>query len=159
MVSDIHPTQDLIIAGLALRTNNTEAVQTLPQLWERFMGHDDGCRSFMAQVPGRLSDDIYAVYAEFDPNPPRIEDIMSLAYTCVIGVAVPSSEGLPAHLRSVTVPATRRRVFSVATGQPQQVGAKWQEIWSMMDLPRSFAADYERYKPNGEIDIFISVHG
>jgi predicted transcriptional regulator YdeE len=158
MITDIHPAQDLVIAGLAVRTNNTEAAQTLSQLWAEVMGAD-GCQSFMKSIPNKLSDDLYAVYTEFDPNPPRMDAIMSLAYTCVIGVAVSSAEGLPANLRAVTVPATRRRVFPVAKGQPQQVGATWQAIWSRMDLPRTFMADYERYKSNGEIDILVSVNG
>lgn len=52
--------QALHVVGLALRTHNGEAFQTIPPHWARFSP------SALAQrLPYRLSDDGYAVYTRF----------------------------------------------------------------------------------------------
>ena len=52
--------QALHVVGIALRTHNGEAFQTIPPLWGRF------AQSGLAErLPHRLSDDVYAVYTQF----------------------------------------------------------------------------------------------
>ena len=74
----------------------------------------------------------------------------------VIGAAVTRVGALPAGLQHLRVPAQRYQVFAAPTGQPEQVGALWQHIWAL-PLPRAFVADFERYKPGGEIDVLVGL--
>jgi tRNA A37 N6-isopentenylltransferase MiaA len=37
------------------------------------------------------------------------------------------------------------------------VGAKWQEIWSLPNLPRAVLADVEHYHADGRIEILVGL--
>jgi predicted transcriptional regulator YdeE len=141
------------IVGLPVRTNNTEGFQTIGAHWQRFFAEQT-----LAQIPERASDDIYAVYTLFENlEVLQTGGIAQLAYTLVIGAAVAREVALPPHLCAVAVPVQTYEVFPVAKGQNTLVGAAWQNIWARQDLPRGFAADLERYRPGGEIDILIGL--
>lgn len=142
----------LTIAGLPLRTSNATAFEDIPRHWGAFYA-----QQVLAQIPDKISDELYAVYTGFDRIPQTADDIHRLGYTLVIGAAVSSTAHLPSSLTSTLIPAARRAVFAVEPTQPEQVGAKWQEIWLMQDLQRIFAADYEHYAADGKISIFVSV--
>ena len=51
----------LRIIGIELRTSNREAMQTIPPHWQRFTGE-----GVLARIPGKLSDEVYAVYTHFE---------------------------------------------------------------------------------------------
>ena len=144
--------QALHVVGIALRTHNGEAFQTIPPLWGRF------AQSGLAErLPHRLSDDVYAVYTQFQNA--GIDN--SGWYTLVIGHAVPGDTSAlpPEGLTHVVAPASLRAVFEVAQGRPDLVGAEWQQIWQRTDLQKTTLADYERYQPDGTIGIHIGVSG
>lgn len=144
--------QALHVVGLALRTHNGEAFQTIPPHWARFS------QSALTQrLPHRLSDDIYAVYTHFQNAGVDNQGW----YTLVIGHAVPGDRPSlpPEGLTHVVAPASRRAVFEVAQGRPDLVGAEWQQIWQRNDLPKTTLADYERYQPDGRISIHIGIAG
>lgn len=144
--------QALHVVGIALRTHNGEAFQTIPPHWGRF------AQSGLAErLPQRLSDDVYAVYTHFQNA--GVDN--SGWYTLVIGHAVPSdTPSLPPEgLTHVVAPASRRAVFEVAQGRADLVGAEWQQIWQRTDLQKTTLADYERYQPDGTISIHIGVVG
>jgi predicted transcriptional regulator YdeE len=142
----------LTIAGLPLRTTNTTAFEDIPQHWGAFFA-----QNVLAHIPNKISDELYAVYTGFDRTPQTADDIYSLGYTLVIGAAVSGTAQLPPSLVSTHIPAARRAVFAVEPAQPEQVGAQWQKIWQMQDLPRIFAPDYEHYAADGSIRIWVSV--
>lgn len=144
--------QALHVVGIALRTHNGEASQTIPPHWGRFAQAGlAGC------LPHRLSDDVFAVYTHFQ-NAGVDNDGW---YTLVIGHAVPGDTQAPAPegLTHVVAPASQRAVFEVAQGRPDLVGAEWQQIWQRTDLQKTTLADYERYQPDGRISIHIGVFG
>lgn len=144
--------QALHVVGIALRTHNGEAFQTIPPLWARF------AQSGLAErLPHRLSDDVYAVYTHFQNA--GVDN--SGWYTLVIGHAVPGdTPALPTEgLVHVVAPASTRAVFEVAQSRPDLVGAEWQQIWQRCDLQKTTLADYERYQPDGRISIHIGVLG
>jgi predicted transcriptional regulator YdeE len=138
----------MTIAGLELRTSNAQAFETIPAHWQRFYAE-----AVLAQIPDKISDDVYALYTHFENPGVNHEGVYSL----IIGAQVAAVNALPATLRSVSVPAGRYAVFAVEAGQPQKVGARWQEIWTQAELPRRFVADFERYTPSGQIDIFVGL--
>lgn len=144
--------QALHVVGIALRTHNGEAFETIPAHWARFSQ-----AQLAERLPHRLSDDVYAVYTHFEKAGVDIGGV----YTMVIGHAVPANTpGLPPEgLTHVVAPASQRAVFPVEKGRFDLVVAQWQLIWAMDDLRKTALADYERYQPNGGIDIHIGVHG
>jgi predicted transcriptional regulator YdeE len=144
----IQQDQAIHVFGIELRTRNTEAFDTIPPHWQRFA---DG--QVLACIPGKLSDEVYAVYTHFQ-NAGRDNQG---SYSLVIGAAVAPDTPLPEGLARAVVPASRRAVFPVAPGRFDLVGAKWQEIWEHTELPKTFIAEYERYRANGDIDILVGI--
>ncbi len=141
----------LRIIGIELRTSNREAMQTIPPHWQRFA--EEGV---LARIPGKLSDDVYAVYTHFENAGVNNEGLYSL----IIGAPVQSSQAVPAGMSHIVLPASPRAVFPVPTGRPDEVGAAWQAVWQRDDLPKAFVADCERYRADGRIDILIGLrHG
>ncbi len=136
------------VTGLELRTSNPEASRTIPPHWARFSSE-----GVLARIPGRLSDDVYAVYTHFEHAGRDNEGVYSL----VIGAAVDPAAPVPAGLVSVAVPASARMVFAVEPGRTDRVASMWQTIWDFHERTKTFIADYERYRPSGEIDIFIGI--
>jgi predicted transcriptional regulator YdeE len=141
------------ILGLALRTDNTRGFVDIGAHWARFFAE-----GWLAKIPGKQSDTVWAVYGLFENlevvHAGRIAD---LRYTLVIGAEVaPGVEATPG-LIGIDLPAQRTAVFNVQSGQPQDVGARWQEIWALRDLPRAFVADAERYTADGRIDILVGL--
>jgi predicted transcriptional regulator YdeE len=150
---DTQPTPARRIVGISLRTDNTRGFHDIPAHWQRFMS--DGVAG---QVPQRSGDDVFAVYARFE----NLQDlattgIAQLRYTLLLGVQVAADAEVPAGLDRVDVPAQHCVRFEVPTGQPQQVGACWQQIWARSDLRRAFVADVERYHADGRIDILVGL--
>ena len=141
-------TSSLTIAGIALRTDNLEAAETIPPQWGAFFAAGG-----VAQIPHRLGDDVIAVYTEFANEGENNDG----EYTFVIGCIVPEGSAPHPGLATVTVPASDRLVFPVAAGRPDLVGAAWQLIWARTDLPKTFVADFERYSAEGDIEISIGV--
>ena len=141
----------LRIIGIELRTSNREAMQTIPPHWQRFT--EEGV---LARIPGRLSDEVYAVYTHFENAGVDNEGIYSL----IIGAPVSSSQAVPPGMSHAVLPASPRAVFPVPHGRVDQVGLAWQEVWLRGDLPKAFVADCERYRADGQIDILVGLrHG
>lgn len=141
----------LRIIGIELRTSNTEAMQTIPTHWQRFT--EDGV---LARIPGKLSDEVYAVYTHFEHAGVDNQGIYSL----IIGAPVDSSQPVPPGMSHAMLPASPRAVFPVPQGRFDQVVPTWQEVWQRDDLPKAYVADCERYRADGQIDILIGLrHG
>jgi predicted transcriptional regulator YdeE len=136
------------VIGIELRTTNEEAFQTIPPHWKRFTEEDVSGR-----IAGKQSGDVYAVYTHFQNAGRNNQGLYSL----VLGVPVDAAATVPQGLTRVVVPASLRAVFPVEKGRFDLVGAKWQEIWQRGDLAKTFIADIERYRPDGEIDILIGI--
>jgi predicted transcriptional regulator YdeE len=139
--------QAIHVVGIELRTSNEEAARTIPPHWERF-----GRETVLSRLPQRLSDDVYAVYTHFE-NAGRDN---RGTYSLVIGAAVPASAAVPEGMTRASVPASRRAVFGVERGRHDLVAAAWQRIWDT-PLAKTFIADYERYGPDGEIEILVGI--
>lgn len=144
----VHQEQAIHVIGIELRTSNTEAFKTIPPLWQRF-----GEEGVLARILGKLNGEVYAVYTDFE-NAGR--DNLG-EYSLVIGAQVQPGTPVPAGFARAVIPASHRAVFAVAKGRFDKVGEKWQEIWARADLAKTFIADYERYLPGGEIDIFVGI--
>ena len=141
------------IVGLPLRTDNTRAFQDIPAHWQRFMGE-----AVAERIAGACAPDLYAVYGHFENLDVLAgAGIAQLRYTLLIGLEVPAGTEAPDGLQAMDLPAQTCAVFAAPDGQPQQVGALWQQIWARDDLPRAFIADAERYQADGRIDILVGL--
>ena len=138
----------LTVAGIAIRTSNREADETIPPHWGAFFAGGG-----IGQIPSRLDDEVIAVYTAFENEGVDNDG----DYTLVIGCRVPEGSPTPEGLSTVTVPASDRLVFPVQTGRPDLVGDAWQRIWALTDLQKTYVADFERYSPDGDIEISIGV--
>ncbi len=136
------------IMGIELRTSNDEAMHTIPPHWQRFSTDD-----VLARIPGKLTDEVYAVYTHFENAGVNNRGIYSL----IIGAPVSSSQAVPPGMSHAVLPASACAVFTVPPNRFDQVGAVWQEVWQRDDLPKAFVADCERYRANGEIEILIGL--
>lgn len=139
--------QAIHVVGIELRTSNEEAFRTIPGHWQRF-----GDEGVVRRIPARRSEDVYAVYTHFE-NAGRDNGGV---YSLVIGCAVDPRAEVPAGFTRVVVPAGRCAVFPVERGRFDRVGPAWQDIWRQA-FPRSFIADYERYAPDGTIEILVGM--
>lgn len=142
--------QALHIVGIELRTTNPMAFETIPAHWQRFAQE-----KVLARIAGRLSDEVYAVYTNFEFAG---RDNTGL-YSLIVGAAVAPQADPPTGMVRAVVPASRRAVFPVEPGRIDQVGAAWQGIWQRHDLRKSFIADYERYGAGGAIEISVGLAG
>lgn len=141
------------IAGIFVRTSNAngQAVTDIPALWDRFRSED-----IAGQLKGRLSDEVYSVYTEYDGDHTQ-------PYTTVIGYAVENNDHLPEGIKG----------FLIGGGPYEKYTAKgvlsegivfdaWVNIWNS-DIPRAYTADFEVYgakaqdPENAVVDIFIAV--
>jgi len=140
--------QAIRIIGLELRTSNDVAAQTIPAHWQRFMAE-----GVLARIPVKQSDEVYAVYTHFENAGQNNQGWYSL----IIGAPVASDQPVPEGLSHAVIPASYRAVFPVPQGDPMQVGAVWQQVWLRDDLHKTYIADLERFRPNGEIDILVGI--
>ena len=139
------------IIGIELRTSNDEAMRTIPPHWQRFT--EEGV---LARIPGKLSDEVYAVYTHFENAGVDNQGVYSL----IIGAPVSSAQAVPPGMGHAVLPASARAVFPVPQGRFDQVVPTWQAVWQRDDLPKAFVADCERYRADGQIDILIGLrHG
>jgi predicted transcriptional regulator YdeE len=144
----INQASPIPVVGIELRTNNEAAFQEIPKHWQRFVQE-----GVLGKITGKVSNDIYAVYTNFE-NKGKNNDG---TYSFIIGAEVKELTNVPPAFASTTIPASRRQVFKVAAGHPEQVGAKWQEIWGLKGLNKTFVSDYEHYRESGEIEILVGV--
>lgn len=140
--------QAITVVGIELRTDNTEAMHTIPPLWQRFSQEN-----VLAAIDGKQGEDVFAVYTHFQNAGHNNTGLYSL----VIGAAVAPDAPVPAGMVRVVVPASPRAVFAVEKGRFDLVGAAWQAIWQRDDLAKTFIAEYEQYHANGDITVSIGL--
>lgn len=118
-----------IVYGNKVRANNSDA-SIFPKTWEEFLKR---------QVNG----DIYAVYSNYENDYTGDFDFMIATEE--------KSEG-----NSITIGNGEYYIWEVESNDLSGVGKAWGEIWKS-DLPRAYATDFEVYKTDGSIAIYLSV--
>ena len=141
--------QEIHIIGIELRTDNIHAFETIPPFWAKFYALG-GPRA----IGSRLSNTVYAVYTNF--SHPWIDNLWE--YSLILGCEVPREMPVPEGFLSITISAEKRRIFPIETGHPEKVWEKWVEIWKDDSFVKNYICDYEEYKENGEIAIYIWTH-
>ncbi|REE05660.1 GyrI-like domain-containing protein [Marinoscillum furvescens] len=138
------------LVGLDLnrRTTNTNAQSSedCGALWQKFE------QEVASKIKGRLSDKVFAVYYDYDPNDPA-------AFRYFVGSEAPT-EPNPELDHLMIPPGSYQKV--VAKGKmPECMTTAWKEVWESKHS-RQYTFDFEVYDSrsqdwsNAEVDIFIS---
>ena len=146
-------TNSICITGIAVKTSNenSEAAVSIPRLWQRFMAEN-----IIAQLPGKLSDDIYCVYTDYEKD-------YTKPYTVILGCQVKQDALVPDGFTSKTIAAGIYARFT-ATGSLDDgiIFREWLSIWNL-PLDRIYTTDFEVYGSgaadpgNATVDIFVGI--
>ena len=147
------------VAGLSVRTSNSLEASPhgkIPVVWQQLFEMSIG-----QSIPNKVSDDIYAVYTDYESD--HTGD-----YTYVLGYCVPSIEDLAKRYTIAEVPGGEYAVIASDTGPVRQiVPGIWQKIWAMtpdeLQGTRAYRADFELYDRRAQnpsaaqIDVFVGL--
>ena len=146
-------TESFCVTGIFVRTTNENgaAAGAIPLLWKKFLSENT-----MAQLPGKISSDIYCVYTEYEKDYTR-------PYTVVLGCRVEAAAPVPEGFKKITISAGNYAVFT-AKGKLDEgiVYHAWTEIWKST-AKRIYTTDFEVYgakaanPANAEVDIFVAT--
>jgi len=140
--------QETAIVGIELRTSNDVAFTEIPKHWKRFTETDVAQR-----VRGKISDDVYAVYTNFENQGSNNKG----TYSFILGYAVEDAHEPAEGLASAVIPASSYEVFNIPDNDPSKVGDVWMKIWALKDQSKTFVCDFEKYGVTGDIEIFVGV--
>lgn len=118
-----------VIYGNKVRTNNHDS-SIFSKKWEEFLQN-------------KVNGDIYAIYGNYESDFTGDFDFM-------IGTEENTGED------SFTIANGEYYIWEVKSKDPSGVGQAWREIWES-DLPRAYKTDFEVYKTNGSIAIYLSI--
>ena len=118
-----------VIYGNKVRTNNNDS-NIFSKKWEEFLQN-------------KVNGDIYAIYSNYESDYTGDFDFM-------IGTEEMVGED------SITIENGEYYVWEVESKDPSSVGKAWGEIWKS-DLARAYTTDFEIYKTNGSIAIYLSI--
>ncbi|SDD79450.1 Predicted transcriptional regulator YdeE, contains AraC-type DNA-binding domain [Mucilaginibacter pineti] len=144
--------EGFFLLGISVRTTNEngQSAKDIGELWERFMGDN-----VLEQITGRMSDDIYCVYTDYESDHTR-------PYTAVLGCKVKSLDNAPEGLIGLVVFATSY-VKYVAKGRlPDCVAETWQHVWNNT-LNRTYIADFDVWgakaqnPEDAEVEIYVGI--
>jgi predicted transcriptional regulator YdeE len=141
------------LIGITVRTSNAEghAANDIPELWTRFWASN-----VAAQLPGRVGDNIYSVYTEYEGD-------YTQPYTTLIGYRVENLDHIPDGFTGLMIEGGPYLKYTVKGNLLQgAVFNAWQEIWKT-DIPRAYTTDFEIYGSgaqnplDAEVDIYLAV--
>ncbi len=118
-------------------------------LWQKFE-----TENFAENVPDKLSDEIYAVYYEYEGD-----NIKPFSY--FIGCKVKIDADVPQGMDNIVIPAGSFTKVLSKGKMPDCVANSWKDIWNS-DTDRAYKYDFEIYNErsidwsNAEVEIFVS---
>jgi predicted transcriptional regulator YdeE len=142
------------LIGLALKTKTTnedgQSGIDCGNFWQKFENEN-----LVTKIPGRLSDDILAVYHQYEGD-------HTMPFSYFIGCKVKPETEVPEGLDSLIIPKGAFQKITSRGVMPDCVANTWKEIWSSA-IPRAYQADFEVYDERSkdwskaEVDFYISV--
>jgi predicted transcriptional regulator YdeE len=132
------------VAGLAVRTTNHDgkARMDIGNLWAAFMSEN-----ISAKISAKHSDDVYCVYTDYETD-------HTGWYTAVLGCRV--TEAGHNGMFVALVPSGSYRQYEPTGQLPDSINEAWMQIWNESG-GRSYVADYDVYRPDGKVEIYIGV--
>ncbi|SHJ66663.1 GyrI-like domain-containing protein [Pseudozobellia thermophila] len=145
-----------MLVGLQLKdkTTNKDNRSSVDcgNLWQQFEND-----KIFDLVPNKLSDEIYAVYYDYDKDETE-------AFSYFIGCKVAEGSDYPKHLSSLKIPGQTYHKITVRGVMTGCITDAWIKIWNS-DLKRKFGYDFEVYDErsqdwnDAELDIYLSTFG
>ncbi len=143
----------ILIIGIFVSTTNQggKSQEDIPRLWQQFE-----TSGLMAHIPNRVSDDVYAIYTNYEGDATK-------PYDFFIGCAVSSLDDVPEGMRGMTISKGNYHKYEAKGENPQMaVFSVWQKIWNSQ-MNRAFDTDYEHYKATEkpgvfDISVFVGVN-
>lgn len=134
------------IIGIEVRTKNEngQSQKDIGALWQKFYSEN-----VLDNIPNKVDDEILGLYTDYEKD-------FTKPYTMVIGCRVKNLENVPEGMVGKTINQTDYVVIPVKGELPKAILQTWQEIWKS-DIPRAYKADFEIYKENSEVDIYLSI--
>lgn len=135
------------IIGLSVRTKNEDgkSQKDIADLFSKLIGED-----LIDQIPDKLTYELYCVYTDYEKDSQG-------EFTAIVGCKVQSIEDVPEGFTGVEIPKSKYRHYTVKGGSPAEVAEVWEEIWDDKDVNRAYIADFDVYKEEPGVDIYISV--
>ena len=144
----------IVISGINTRTcnkteDNPETAQ-ISDLWRRFYSDE-----LPRVIPNQTSNfSIYGVYSDFDKE-------AGGDFTVTVGVEIQNDLEDNMAFPVVVVEPGRYLMFAVKGPMPESALKTWKEIWEFFstskEYTRAFTADFDVYKSQGEVDIYVSI--
>lgn len=124
----------------SIRTNNfsdERVMQKITEMWKEASAHLTNHKNLT-----------YGVYYQYESN---YKDNYSLS------VAIEDNDGES----FIEIPNNEKyEIFKVDTSEEQGIYNTWSKIWEQEEagtLERAYSNDFEKYYPNGEIEIYIAI--
>lgn len=145
---------EIRLTGLALeaKTSNEggQSMTDCGDLWQKFL---EG--NYQSQIPGKLSEEIYAVYYNYEGD-------HTMPFSYFIGCKVEDNTVVPDGMSRLNIqPGTYELV--IAKGKiPDCIAKAWREIWDS-SIPRAYKTDFEVYGEKSKdwndavVEIYLSV--
>lgn len=120
-------------------------------LWQKFE-----TENFAANIPNKLSKEIFAVYYEYDGD-------YTKPFSYFIGCKVKIDSEAPEGMDYLIIPAGSFTKILSKGIMPDCVANSWKDIWSS-DTDRAYSYDFEIYDErskdwsDAEVEIFVSNH-
>lgn len=123
------------IIGIQVRTNNNEAVTTVPTLWQQWHNNN-----IFHKIPNKINTtEYFAVYTDYESDEHG-------DYTLIIGAQVDSLSDIPQGCIGRFIPAASYVKLGVAGVVPVCIIKAWHSIWSTeFSYERAFTYDFEVY--------------
>lgn len=147
--------QKFYVVGISTRTSNAngQSATDIEALWQKFWGEE-----IQSQVPNKISDDIYAVYTDYETD-------FTGEYTTVIGLSVNSLDHIPEGMTGMTIETTAYQKIVSKGKMPEAILTTWLAIWAdkELDSKRAYKADFtvhgKKYYDgdNAEVETYLSV--
>ena len=142
------------IIGLEIRTTNQNEMDPstakIASLWNRFF--TENCAE---KIPNKLNPGILlGVYTNYESD-------HTGEYSLIIGSETTGLETVPDGMTGHAIPSGNYLVFTAKGKLPETLVNAWGFIWSYFtdDCPyqRIYTSDFELYKAEDEVDIYIAV--
>lgn len=144
-----HVNSPVTIIGRHIRTDTAQSATDIPALWQEVFKSD-----LLATVPGKLSDDVYAVYTNLE----HAGETNDGHFSFLVGVPVDPSTPAPKEMTMTVIPASIRARFGVPENDRTRVIEAWERAWGYDDRVKTFICEYELYTADGDASVNLGVH-
>ncbi len=139
------------IAGISIRTSNAVEIESdkskLPTLWD----------NFYTEILNKKIDGfpVYGLYTDYESD-------LNGKYTVLAGVEIKPDTTVPDDLATSEVIGGKYLVFEAQGKMPEIVFETWLKIWDYFSAEdtehtRAYTSDFELYKSDSQIAIYISI--